>query len=678
MTYIIPSQQSRKHLQENRGANSGTIYQSRNISLDVDGYIKLADATYAVMTTDDDASLVYADAILASNALIFVNSQEVFSGTLGVAAFTNRTADTNKSTPGVEDDVVYFNETEVVSDADVIKYRSASTTWTTIASTSLTAGATTPTAMCVFEAENSLAIGKNNTVIFVNTSWTVNATRLTLPNEYQVSSMASRGSNLYIGTRSKSGREAKMFVIATIQAAADAAYGVGTHEISSLVPFKSSVVCVNSLGQLLRFTGGGFEELAVLPIYATKFDWGDASDDYATVANRSLSVDGDLIYVNLSSYVDSEKYKLLPGFHSGVWCYDSTNGSFYHRFSPSYTRIQTISGSNVTVNSTDDNFTLTSGNLNECVTGMPVMYRDTGGTIPELEESTVYYMIKSSSTVFKLATTYTNALAGTAINLTGTGNTANVYYVFKTNDYGFAFYGNRMSATVLNNQLYDSRYAGRVCLTADVFAKQDNTTVKTVINAISQYLPNRGYFVTPKLNSSELEDIYNSITIKYAPLKTDDSIIIKYKDRERIDYPKSSVYQDDSSTWDCTWTSTTTFTTTRNLSDLVVGDEVEFIAGVGSGHIAHVTTIAVNAGTYTITIDDAFTYAASGDKVYAVFDNWTKLKTITSATQTTTDYITIPLTRKSKFLQLKVEMRGVDVTVEELIAHSNVTKPLSV
>jgi hypothetical protein len=55
-------------------------------------------------------------------------------------------------------------------------------------------------------------------------------------------------------------------------------------------------------------------------------------------------------------------------------------------------------------------------------TGDKVTYSNGGGTtIPGLVNNTIYYVIKSSSTAVKLASTYANAIAGTAINLTGTG-----------------------------------------------------------------------------------------------------------------------------------------------------------------------------------------------------------------------------------------------------------------
>lgn len=666
MTFIIPNQSTKKHTQLNKNDLSGTIYQSRNINLDEEGYIKLSEAPYAVMTTDDDAALDTADAMYPMEDEIYVNSDEVFTGRIGVDTFSSRASDTTPPTPGVEDDVVSYNGVAVVSDSTTVKYEGSSGVWTTISGTSLSGAS--PTVLGVFQAENSLVIGKGNVVKFVNTSWVVNSTILTLPLEYRVSSIDSVGTQLFIGTRSDTGGEAKMFVVSSIKTSADYSYGVGCFEIMSVRPFKSSVVLITALGQLLRFNGGGFDELASLPVYASSIEWADALNDYSTVSNRAMTTDGDLVYINLSSFTQNGRLRMLPNFPSGIWCYDDTSKSLYHRYSPSYTRIEKIDGTGVTVSTTDNTFTLTSGNLNNIVTGMPVLFYDGSGTIiPELKQSVAYYIIKDSSTVFKLATSYANALAGTAIDITSAGNTAQEWYVFKTNDYGWSLYDERMSLAVLNNLLFDSAYAGRIAYTAELFSKQTISTMRTVIGGVSPFLPNRGYFVTPRLNSADVEDIYNNVIIKFKPLGADDKIIIKYKTTDKYGYPFSSAQYNNSDNWIASWTDTDTFTTTADLSSVAAGEEIEIIAGVGSGHIAHVSSISVNAGTYTVNLDEAFPFAVSGDKFYFQVDNWTLLNTITSSSQDADkNYFKALIENVGMFVQLKVELRGIGVTVSEL------------
>lgn len=672
MKFTIPTS-NKRHVQDNKGDYSGTIYQSRNVSLDDDGYIKLAQASYAVMTEDDDADFDAADAMYPMDSQLYVNSDQVFRGDIGVSAFTNTSGDTNSPSPGVENDTVFFNGVAVVSDGTLIKYEGSPGTWTTV---SLSFSSSFPIAMSPWEAVNSLAVGNNNTVKFVNSSWAVNGTVLTLPPDYQVSSLASNGQNLYIATRSKSGGEAKMFIIDSIQTGVDAGYGCGSFEMASLRVFKSSVVTINSLGQLLRFTGGGFEEIGSLPIYATDVEWCDANNDYSTVSNRGMAVDGDLVLINLSSITQDGRYRMLPNFPSGIWCYDDRNGSLYHRYSPSYTRIQTVAGTSVTVSAADNTFTLTSGNLNSVVTGMPVVYTDGGGTsIPELLEAREYYVIKTSSTVFKLAETYTDALAGTAVDITGTGSTAQNFYVFLTNDYGWTFYENRSAVAVLNSQQFNSDYAGRVAFTADLGAKQAIATNRAVLNGVSPYLPNRGYFVTPRMESENVEDMFQKIYIKHVPLRADEKIRIKFKATDYADFPIASPEYGVASKWVADWTDTDTFTTTADLSGVEAGDEVEIVAGVGSGHIAHVSSISSNAGTYTVNLDEAFPFAVSGDEFYFVADKWVYLDEITSETPTNAaGFWEGSPGAASKFLQLKVEMRGNGVKVGEVQVLSTTEK----
>lgn len=670
MTYIIPNQQTKQHLQNNRSDISGTIYQSRNITLDEQGYIKLSDATYAQFTTDDDADFDVADAMYPSTSDIYINADNVFSGDLGIGTLTDRGTDTNAPTPATEEDVIYFNAAEVVSDGTIIKYRSASTTWTTVSAV-IEAG-NRPACMAVWDAENVLAVGSANKVRFVSTSWVVDSTVLTLPSEYEVFSMASNGSQLYIATRNKSGGDAKMFTLNTIATSADYSYSAGTFEIMSVKRFKSSVVIINSLGQVMRFNGGGFDELAALPIYATGIEWNDALNDYSTVSNRAMWCDGDLIYINLSSFTQNGRYRMLPNFHSGIWCYDDTSKSLYHRHSPSYTRFETIAGTNVTVSAANNTFTLTSGDLNNLSTGMPVLFTDGSGTvIPELKEGTCYFLIKDSSTVFKLAESYDLAILGTAIDITTAGNTSQNWYVYKVNDYGWSIYDNRMTVCVLNNLLFDDKVSGRIAYTAELAQKQDLITSRTVFGGTNPFIPNRGYILTPRLNSSSIKDIYNRCVVKFRPLGLDDKIIVKAKTRDRYNFPFTSVQGSNADNWKGVWTSTTVFTTTADMSDVVEGDEIEIIAGVGSGHISHVSTISVSTGAYTVTLTEAFPFAVSNDQMRFQVDTFETIGTITS-TENDAGYKIFRIDKSEKFTMVRVEMRGIGITIEEVqVGNSN-------
>jgi hypothetical protein len=176
------------------------------------------------------------------------------------------------------------------------------------------------------------------------------------------------------------------------------------------------------------------------------------------------------------------------------------------------------------------------------------------------------------------------------------------------------------------------------------------------------------------MESTQIDDAWQRLYIKHRPLGEDEKIIVKYKAQNTRNFPLTSVQGTSvGNRWIGTWTDTDTFTTTVDLSEVAAGDEIEIIAGVASGHISHVSSISVNSGTYTVNLDEAFPFAVASDVMYFNVDKWTKLETITTSSPTNADgFFEIGLSDKdgnpinSKFIQFKVEMRGIEVTIEEL------------
>jgi len=109
-----------------------------------------------------------------------------------------------------------------------------------------------------------------------------------------------------------------------------------------------------------------------------------------------------------------------------------------------------------------------------------------------------------------------------------------------------------------------------------------------------------------------------------------------------------------------------------------VGDEIEIVAGKGAGTLTHVTAISLSTGTWTVTVDEAFIFAVASDKFYFVVDNWKKLATVTKANSLGKNYYRQVIDdAKSKFIQFKVELRGVDVTIEEMQVGNKTHIPLN-
>lgn len=651
----IPNPATRIHSQTNRNDVSGTIFASRNINLDDEASIQLAPASFAVMTTADDSDFDTADAMNSGDGKLYVNSDQVFAGTVGYSPLDNLSSDSNQPTPGVEDDTIFFNDTQVVSDGTTVRYLSASNTWSDIGGLGLSGSA--PTCLGLFDGQNGLMIGHGNVVKLVDTTWTVDAT-LTLPNEYKVSSVVSNGSVGYIGTRHEYSGEARLFLWDGVTSASSESYGIENYEIASLKTGFSSVIAFSSDGRLHNFNGGGFEEIAVLPVYMADEVYGDDNNDYTTINNRGLVVDGHQAYVSVSSDLFSSR-RYLPHMPGGIWCYDPAVG-FYHRFSPSLTTVSDESIFTTAVDTSTNEITVSSAPQ----TGTPVLYDPgAGAVIGGLKQITLYYVIQDDATTIRLASTYANAQAGTAIDLTSTGSNSQFLLFYNVFDYGQAFIDNRTSLAFLGSSIREDKYAGRFAYAADV--RDENFSETTVLCSYQPNVPNRGYFITPKIFSLKKDDKYNTVYVRHDDLGPDDEIVIKYRvSRDRAfpidltDYQSSGV-----SNIKATWSDTDTFTTTQDLSDVVAGNEVEIVAGKGSGFIAHVSSISEASGAYTVNLDEEFPFASSGEDFSFIVDDWVKAGTIYS----TSNDSSVRLDRVGGYIQLKIELRGVSVRVIDVL-----------
>lgn len=137
-----------------------------------------------------------------------------------------------------------------------------------------------------------------------------------------------------------------------------------------------------------------------------------------------------------------------------------------------------------------------------------------------------------------------------------------------------------------------------------------------------------GYFVTTKISSSNVTDIWQKLFIAFRQFTTStEKILVKYR---FIDADPTEVT--------ITWTGISSFTSSADLSGYAIGDEVQVIQGVGSAFCAHITAISLNAGTYTVTVDETFT-GATGTAI-AWISKWTKLASITG---TTTNFKECPI-----------------------------------
>ena len=660
--------QNNKFSQTNKGDKSGNIYATKNIDFSSEGYLKLSHPSISVMSHDDDTDFTYADSMMSTDNGVFVNSKHLFGSTLiKTSTFSDLVGGTNVPSPGLGEDCIFFNGYEVVSTGTSIKYQSGLNVWTTISPGP--SSSSNPTSMCPFDAQAGFLVGNTNFVQLINTSF-VEVMKLTLPSSYQVISIDVNANIAYIGTRHIADGEARLFTWDGNSTSANNGYGCGTFEISSVKKYGNSVACILSDGQLVRFNGGGFEQLAVLPVFKSGLEWGTYSSYSYRISHRGMMVDNDLIYLRFDSTTTSVITRYFTNFPGGLWCYDPSMG-LYCKHTPSYTKISTttsITTANVDIST--NIITVSSAPI----TGTPCIYSSNSTTIKPLNNYSLYYVIKLSDTTIKLATSQANALAGTAIDLTGTGDNSQILTYYLTKDYGWQLASWKGSVLKLGAERFYPMYADSIIYTAELW---DNTlaNIRTTLNLIHPSLSNIGYFVTPKSNSESIKDTFQKLYIKFKPLINDDKIVIKYKTRGKTSYPL--VNSDVGNMLQGTWAGTDTFTTTNNLSSVVIGEEIEFIGGVGAGTTVHVSSITENAGTYTVNLDEPFIFASINDKCWFVVDNWTKLKVLDSSSVDNADgFAEINLDeKKAKWMQFKIELRGIDVTIEELQCINKEFKP---
>lgn len=663
----IPTQAERKWVQTNNSDLFGNLFVTKNITFDREGYLELSGSPREAMNglIDTDFSNPCSFTINEDYGFFVPTWDNAFSvnsdSTAGIfSARPTQITTTGVPATDIETDSTWFNGLMPVSqDTDLDYYNPSDGTWT---DTNITLTANGQHQVVNLLSLNALAVVDVNTIKLYSAPLTATPTlitTLTIPSDFEITSVCYLNQNLYIGTQNVYGGNAFMFVWNGVGTAAQQAYEIDSPTILSLTPHQSTIFLLSSSGALLKFIGGGFDQIAAFPCFYTDQNLTDQLGNINMYKNVMKS-NGDILYILFNG--DEQGLLNQP---DGVWCYDERVG-LYHRYSLSCatTIVEDIihTGIDVTTN------ILTVAN--DIKTGTEVVYLYQSEELVPLVSGTKYFTIRVDATHIKLATTLANALAGTAIDLISVTAGTRTFIFFPNVDYG-AFYTARTMALGLIQYPVDNRLMGTDILWGAEVTRRTLSGDDASMGSISYGVEARGYFITPKIFSQNITDVFNLITLKFSPFVSElDKIIIKYRvtdDRkEKINTAKEQI----------TWTSSTTFTTTADWSGAVVGNEVEVLRGAGAGLLAHITEITSNSGTYTVTIDETFGEYASNDKSVAVYRNWKKWKTVVKGdNDELRGYISEQLGKTGKFLQLKIELRGVGVRIEELLVDNKYHLP---
>jgi hypothetical protein len=662
--------------QTNTGEYSGNILQTKNISFDNEGLITLEKRTRAVFDSLD-YSFLDDGTIAGPIKFIHTSGSTIYflcTGGIGVitigASAPYKPTLTVESTTGVpvldsvgENDGVWFNSALCIVNATDSLFTFDGDEWTERDFTNIA------TILTVFENKQQLAMAGNNIITLVDKTWN-EQTILTLPSNYYVTSMDWNNNRLYIGTLDYDTQEAILFE--WDGSSADAiGYKINSQTILSVKRYKNGVAVLTMEGELL-YVNGGIERIGVLPIFNKKqwYTEANTSASLRPVQNYGMFVDNEYIYIAVNSTYSpvslSNQYDNYDNyFPSGVWCYDPKVG-LTHKFSVGVSK-EERTNSITTANVATATGIITVAGRTVPDTGTPVFYDDGGSGantyITPLEFFKRYFVIKLSDTTLKLATTKSNAIAGTNIVLTGTGNNNQSLIFCQNADFGGAKESPRTITYYKRSN--NSTFVPQIMSSFLIASKKSTRTTGNIysIDTIVSDQENRGYIITPRIKSPNIEDEFRSLILRFKPLiNPEDKIIVKY----RTTKPTLALRKLYSNSVKGTFVNSTSFTTTK-LTDVSVGDEVEIVSGAGAGYLAHITDIVLDAGTYTVTIDETVENIAASDTFYFVVDNWTKVETLTSASF---DNFEIGIGKNSKWIQFKIELRGIDVKIEDLLIYN--------
>lgn len=633
----IPS--DRRWTQSNASDVFGTLSSTYNVQFDQEGYATLSPKSVSIYSGSDDSDFRLAQSIFYFDSGYFILTPgECFQidSRLAVSKIAGAPNDLTTNS-----DALVWQSRAYVTTQDDLVYWSGSA-WTT----GLKTLAAKPHPMAVMGnfANGHLVIGNGNTVLRLDTSHNTVVT-LTLNDDYQVETLKYFNNNLYIGTKATSGGDAKMFVWNGSGTSAQSEFTAGANWIFSIGEYKSSVIAITSEGQLIRFTGGGFEALASLPVYHTNYRWTNGAP---RVHRRGLAVDGDVVYINIQGAVSykTDDYYYLHNQPSGIWCYDQKVG-LYARHLSTTDALLTI---NVSSLSSD---TLTLASATNAVTGEPILVRE-NGSLTGVSDNTLYYIIRVSSTEVKLATTRANAIAGNAITLGGAATSATVQIV------GYEEYG----------AMYDSGDAG--CIGVIGFDGTSPRVFPDIIyhlimwgyspdggieylNALSP-ASNVGGFTTSKIWSSQVTDVFQKLFVKTRGVYTDtDTMYVRSLEKDTFGLPSEAI--------EGTWSSTRVLgTADEAINQASVGDTVTIISGGGAGLSAQIVSITGDE----LELDRTFDMVASAEAVTFVITGFKQNGVVTENPQS------IPLSGPASRVQLSVELKGQGVAVEELQLVNNV------
>ena len=627
----------------------GVLSATRNMALDTIGQAKLAKRPVAVTSSASDGDFKYTMAIVYfDSAYTVVTSDGVFQGGLDGGVFTQTSFSPSTT---LASDALIFEDTS--TDQLIVTTDANFSRWNGSASSSHTLGALTsgvPHPLCIFDSNPTykLAIGNGNQVKTYDTSYNANTTILTLPTQFQVTSLRYRNGYLYVGTKNTAGGEARVFIWSGSGANAQYEVPVGAEWVFSMTEYGSSVAVITSEGQLLQISGSQAIQLGALPVYYNPHArWQDSSGLTLNgkVFNRGMATVGNSIYINIEGNVD---VGFVPEMKSGLWVFDPDVGLYHRAISTTDTLVR---DSSLTV---ADNEITTSANHN-LLTGDAVEFSSISG-LSGVSTGITYYITATGSNKIKLSLSRESLVAQRYVTISGTPGGSDILVYYPNTDSGLLL--SATSGAVAQTSINEIPLG---MLSSEVIwgcrTKDEDGTATYVLSAFHDS-NNRGSLSTQRIYSDNIQQSWKKICAFLDGLVTEnDEVVIKVQTKySPLPIELNGAWLD-SNTINSNGTDLVS-----GWGDIQVGDELIFTDGKGQGKTAHVTNITSSASTYSVTIDEEIGVASSTVKLYRT--NFSKIG-VYGIDKKKNEYIEEALqdNNVSPWINIRCELRGADLAV---------------
>ena len=176
-------------------------------------------------------------------------------------------------------------------------------------------------------------------------------------------------------------------------------------------------------------------------------------------------------------------------------------------------------------------------------------------------------------------------------------------------------------------------------LFTDASTKDNMIFIDDLLDEVQKY----GYFVTPKIFSDKIDDVWQKILLRIKKLTSGDEIVLKYRTEDITPLDIAIT----------TWSGSNSVRTSTSMTAYGSGDEIEFTQGEGSGKCFKIlSTSDLGGGVTEIVLNGAFTGIDSSGN--ARLQHWKQIGE--PFTSTLADRIEKPLlnVKNSSWIQLKV------------------------